>query len=155
MTRAADILVESLRAHGTDRLFCVPGESFLALLDALADQPAIDVVACRHEGGAGFMALADGKMTGRPGVVAVSRGPGATNASIAIHSAQQDAVPLVVLIGQVARNDRGRRAFQEVDYAKTFSDMAKAVWEIHDSTRLGETLAQAFHAALSLSLIHI
>jgi acetolactate synthase I/II/III large subunit len=149
MTRAAEILVESLKCHGTDRLFCVPGESYLALLDALADQRAIQLVACRHEGGAGFMALADAKMTGRPGVVAVSRGPGATNVSIAIHSAQQDAVPLVVLIGQVARGERGRGAFQEVDYGKTFADMAKAVWEVHDAARLGETIARAFHVALS------
>jgi MFS family permease len=99
MRRAAELLVECLRAHGADRIFCVPGESYLELLDALADAPEIDVVVCRHEGGAGFMALADAKITGRPGVVAVSRGPGATNAAIAIHVAGQDAVPLVVLIG--------------------------------------------------------
>ncbi len=153
--RAADVLVESLKAHGSDRLFCVPGESYLALLDALAGQNdiapqnEIQVVACRHEGGAGFMALADAKLTGRAGVVAVSRGPGAANVAVAIHSAQQDAVPLVVLIGQVARGERGRRAFQEVDYGKTFSDMAKGVWEVHDAQRLGETLARAFHAARS------
>ena len=149
MARAAEVLVEALAAHGTDRLFCVPGESYLALLDALASRPQIDVVACRHEGGAGFMALADAKVAGKPGVVAVSRGPGATNVSIAIHSAQQDAVPLVVLIGQVARGERGRRAFQEVDYGKTFSDMAKAVWEVHDAGRLSETVARAYHVAQS------
>jgi acetolactate synthase-1/2/3 large subunit len=149
MTRAADVLVDGLVAHGTDRVFCVPGESYLALLDALAERSEIDVIACRHEGGAGFMALADAKITGRPGVVAVSRGPGATNVSIAIHSAQQDAVPLVVLIGQVARGERGRNAFQEVDYGKTFSDMAKAVWEVHDAGRLAETLARAYHVAQS------
>ncbi len=147
MARAADVVVESLLAHGTDRIFCVPGESYLALLDALSGRPEIDVVACRHEGGAGFMALADAKMTGRPGVVAVSRGPGATNVSIAIHSAEQDAVPLIVLIGQVARQERGRGAFQEVDYVKTFSDMAKAVWEVHDAARLSETVARAYHVA--------
>ena len=149
MARAADILVETLVAHGSDRLFCVPGESYLALLDALAGQSRIDVVVCRHEGGAGFMAIADAKLTGKPGLVAVSRGPGATNAAIAIHSAQQDAVPLVVLIGQVAREERGRRAFQEVDYVKTFADMAKGVWEVHDAARLGETVARAYHAAQS------
>ncbi len=154
MTRGADALVEALVAQGTDRIFCVPGESYLALLDALAGQNGgkeggIHVVTCRHEGGAGFMALADAKMTGRPGVVAVSRGPGATNVSIAIHSADQDAAPLIVLIGQVARNERGRGAFQEVDYAKTFSDMAKAVWEVHDANRLSETLARAYHLAMS------
>ena len=149
MARAAAVLVEALKAQGADRLFCVPGESYLALLDALAGQTAIEVVACRHEGGAGFMALADAKITGRPGLLAVSRGPGATNAAIAIHSAQQDAVPLVVLIGQVARDERGRGAFQEVDYGKTFSDMAKAVWEVHDARQLGETLARAYHLAMS------
>lgn len=147
MARAADILVEGLKAQGAERLFCVPGESFLALLDALAGQSEIDVVACRHEGGAGFMALADAKMTGRPGLLAVSRGPGASNAAIAIHSAQQDAVPLVVMIGQVARADRGRGAFQEVDYDRAFADMAKAVWEVHDAARLGETLARAYQVA--------
>ncbi|HKY95210.1 MAG TPA: thiamine pyrophosphate-binding protein, partial [Kiloniellales bacterium] len=127
MARVADRLVECLVAQGADRLFCVPGESYLALLDALHGQNALEVVVCRHEGGAGLMALADGKLTGRAGVLAVSRGPGATNASIAIHSAEQDAVPLVVLVGQVARDERGRSAFQEVDYGKTFADMAKAV----------------------------
>ncbi len=114
--RAADVMVESLRAHGVDRIFCVPGESYLALLDALHDAPDIDLIAARHEGGAGFMALADAKITGRAGVCAVSRGPGATNASIAVHMAEQDAVPLVLLIGQVARADLGRGAFQEIDY---------------------------------------
>ncbi len=113
--RAADVMVESLRAHGVERIFCVPGESYLALLDALHDAPDIDLVAARHEGGAGFMALADAKITGRAGVCAVSRGPGATNASIAVHVAEQDAVPLVLLIGQVGRADRGRGAFQEID----------------------------------------
>ena len=145
--RAAETLVQALALHGVDRIFCVPGESYLALLDALADSAEVKVVACRHEGGAGFMALADAKMTGRPGLVAVSRGPGATNVSIAIHSAQQDAVPLVVLIGQVARAERGRRAFQEVDYVQTFADMAKGVWEVHDAGRLSETLARAYHTA--------
>ncbi len=149
MQRAADLLVDCLVAHGLDRLFCVPGESYLALLDALAGRPEIDVLACRHEGGAGFMALADAKLTGRPGLVAVSRGPGATNVSIAIHSAQQDAQPLLVLIGQVARWERGRGAFQEVDYVKTFADMAKGVWEVESADRLPEVLARALHAAQS------
>lgn len=147
--RAADVLVESLRAHGVDRLFCVPGESYLALLDALHDAPDIHLVAARHEGGAGFMALADAKITGRAGVCAVSRGPGATNASIAVHMAEQDAVPLVLLIGQVARADRGRGAFQEIDYAKAFGDIAKGVWEVHEAESLPEVVARAFHLALS------
>jgi acetolactate synthase-1/2/3 large subunit len=147
--RAAGLLVDCLREQGADRLFCVPGESYLTLLDALHDAPDIQVVTCRHEGGAGFMAVADAKITGRPGLCAVSRGPGATNVSIAIHTAEQDAVPLVVLVGQVARRDRGRGAFQEVDYGKTFSDMAKGVWEVNDADRLPEVVARAFHVAES------
>ncbi len=147
MRRAAELLVECLRAHGADRVFCVPGESYLELLDALGEAGDIDTVVCRHEGGAGFMALADAKITGRPGVVAVSRGPGATNAAIAIHVAEQDAVPLVVLVGQVARHERGRGAFQEVDYGRMFGAVAKGVWEVHDADRLGEVTARAWHAA--------
>ena len=147
--RAADLMVDSLVAHGVDRVFCVPGESYLAVLDALADCRSIEVVSARHEGGAGFMAVADAKLTGRPGVLMVSRGPGATNAAIAIHTAQQDAAPLVVFIGQVERKDFGRRAFQEVDYAKTFADMAKGVRQVIDGDRLGETVAWAFHCAMS------
>jgi acetolactate synthase-1/2/3 large subunit len=147
--RAAELLVDCLRAQGADRIFCVPGESYLTLLDALHDAPDIQVVTCRHEGGAGFMAVADAKITGRPGLCAVSRGPGASNAAIAIHTAEQDAVPLVVLIGQVARRDRGRGAFQEVDYGRTFADMAKRVWEVSDAGQLPEVVARAFHVALS------
>jgi acetolactate synthase-1/2/3 large subunit len=147
--RAAGLLVDCLREQGADRLFCVPGESYLTLLDALYDAPDLQVVTCRHEGGAGFMAVADAKITGRPGLCAVSRGPGATNVSIAVHTAEQDAVPLVVLIGQVARRDRGRGAFQEVDYGKTFSDMAKGVWEVSDADQLPEVVARAFHVAES------
>jgi len=145
--RAAELLVDCLRAQGADRIFCVPGESYLTLLDALHDAPDIQVVTCRHEGGAGFMAVADAKITGRPGLCAVSRGPGATNAAIAIHTAEQDAVPLVVLIGQVARQDRGRGAFQEVDYGQTFADMAKGVWEVSDAGQLPEVVARAFRGA--------
>ena len=129
------------------RIFCVPGESYLEVLDALADADHIDTVVCRHEGGAGLMAVADAKITGRPGVAAVSRGPGATNVSIAIHLAQQDAVPLVVLIGQVARHERGRGAFQEVDYTSMFGAIAKGGWEVADAGRLPEVVARAWHAA--------
>jgi acetolactate synthase-1/2/3 large subunit len=142
--RAADLLVDCLAAHGLDRAFCVPGESYLAALDALHDSNAIQTVVCRHEGGAGFMAVGDAKLTGRPGVAFVSRGPGATNASIAVHVAEQDAVPLVLFVGQVPRAEIGRRSFQEVDYAKTFSDMAKAVYLIHDAARIPEIVARAF-----------
>lgn len=148
-TRAADQLARVLAALGADRMFCVPGESYLSFLDALHDQTAIDTVVCRHEGGAGMMAVADAKLTGRPGLVAVSRGPGATNASIALHLAQQDAVPLVCLIGQVARFERGRGAFQEVDYTQMFGEIAKGVWEVTEGSKLAETVARAW--ALSMS----
>src|SRR5436190_221305 len=145
--RAADLIVDCLAAHGVDRVFCVPGESYLAVLDALHDSNAIETIVCRHESGAGFMAVGDAKITGRPGVVFVSRGPGATNASIAIHVAQQDAVPLVLFIGQIERKDLGRRAFQEVDYRQTFGDMAKHVEVVMDGARLAEAVRRAFHLA--------
>jgi acetolactate synthase-1/2/3 large subunit len=142
--RAADLLVDCLAAHGVDRVFCVPGESYLAVLDALHDSNAIQTVVCRHESGAGFMAVGDAKLTARPGVAFVSRGPGATNASIAVHVAEQDAVPLVLFVGQVPRAEIGRRSFQEVDYARTFADMAKAVHVVHDPARVPEIVARAF-----------
>ena len=142
--RAADLIVDCLAAHGVDRVFCVPGESYLAVLDALHDSNAIQTIVCRHESGAGFMAVGDAKVTGRPGVAFVSRGPGATNASIAVHVAEQDAVPLVLFIGQVPRGEIGRHSFQEVDYGKTFADMAKAVHVIHDAARVPEIIARAF-----------
>jgi acetolactate synthase-1/2/3 large subunit len=142
--RAADLLIDCLAAHGVDRVFCVPGESYLAVLDALHDRNGIETVVCRHESGAGFMAVGDAKVTARPGVALVSRGPGATNASIAVHVAEQDAVPLVLLVGQVPRSEIGRRSFQEVDYGKTFADMAKAVHVIHEASRIPEIVARAF-----------
>lgn len=144
--RAADILVRSLEAHGVARAYCVPGESYLALLDALHDSQ-INVVICRHESGAGFMAVAEAKLTGKPAVFMVSRGPGATNGSIAVHVAEQDAVPLVMFVGQVSREERGRGAFQEVDYSQFFGGMAKGVFEVNDAAKLAETCARAFHLA--------
>ena len=144
--RAADLMVDCLVAQGADRMFCVPGESYLALLDALAGS-ALDLVVCRHEGGAAMMAVADAKLTGRPGLVACSRGPGATNASIGVHLAEQDAVPLVLLVGQVARWERGRGAFQEVDYGQMFGGIAKMVREVTEADQLPETVARAFHVA--------
>lgn len=149
MMRAADLVVECLRAEGADRLFCVPGESYLALLDALHGQSAIEVVVCRHEGGAGFMALADAKLTGRPGLVAVSRGPGASNVAVAVHAAEQEGAPMVVLVGQVARHERGRHAFQEVDYGLMFGGLAKGTFEVGHAGQLAETVARAFHLARS------
>ncbi len=149
MTTAAELLVACLERQGADRVFCVPGESYLATLDALARQNRIDLVPTRHESGAGFMAVADAKLTGRPGIAFVSRGPGATNASIAVHTAEQDAVPLVLFIGQVAREELGRGAFQEVDYARMFGGMAKAVWTIMDGERIPEIVARAYQIACS------
>jgi acetolactate synthase-1/2/3 large subunit len=143
---AAQLLVAELEAHRVDRVFCVPGESYLAVLDALYGRP-VQVVTCRHESGAGFMAVADAKLTGRPGICLVSRGPGASNAAIAVHTAQQDAVPLVLFVGQIERKDRGRGAFQEVNYERTFGDMAKLVVEIGDPARIAEVTTRAFHIA--------
>lgn len=147
--RAADALVECLQLVGVDRLFCVPGESYLPLLDALHGQDEIHVVTCRHEGSAGLAAVADAKLTGKLGAVAVSRGPGVANITIAVHVAQQDAVALLVLVGQVERPNLGRGAFQEVDYGRMFSGMAKWVGQIDDPSRAPEVLARAAGIACS------
>jgi len=146
---AAQALVKTLAAHGVDRVFCVPGESYLPVLDALYDTPSIQLVACRHEGGAGLMAVADSKLTRRVGVVCVSRGPGATNASLSMHVAEQDAVPLLVLIGQIDRGDIGRGAFQELDYTKTLGGMCKGVWEVLKGEELASVCAEAIARATS------
>ncbi len=143
---AAELLVATLERHGVDRVFCVPGESYLTVLDALYGRP-IEVITCRHESGAGFMAVADAKLTGRPGICFVSRGPGASNAAIAVHTAQQDAAPLLLFVGQIERKDRGRGAFQEVTYERTFADMAKWVVEVASADRVAEITARAFHVA--------
>src|SRR5215213_3029464 len=147
--RVADAIVRGLEAQGLSRIYCVPGESYLALLDALHDSNRIQTIVCRHESGAGFMALAEAKITARAQCYMVSRGPGATNGSIAVHLAQQDATPLVVLIGQVSREERGRGAFQEVDYTQFFGQMAKAVFEVNEAAKIGEVLVRAFHLAES------
>ncbi|SDC98186.1 acetolactate synthase-1/2/3 large subunit [Cupriavidus sp. YR651] len=143
------VLVDQLRLHGTERIFCVPGESFLDVLDALHDQPAIDLVVCKHEGAAANMAEADGKLTGRPGVCFVTRGPGATHASIGVHIAAQDSTPMILFVGQIARQHKGREAFQEVDYAAVFGSMAKWAAEIDDPARIPEMVARAFQVATS------
>ncbi|SMP48774.1 thiamine pyrophosphate-binding protein [Noviherbaspirillum suwonense] len=143
------ILVDALRKHGTDRLFCVPGESYLDVLDALHDTPEIDTIVSKHEGAAANMAEADGKLTGRPGICFVTRGPGATHASIGVHIAFQDSTPMILFIGQVAREHRGREAFQEVDYVQMFGPLAKWVAEIDDIDRIPELVARAFHVATS------
>jgi len=148
MKTAAEALIEFLAAQGIDRAFCVPGESYIALLDALHAHPRMDLVTCRSEGGAGFMAVADGKMTGKPGVVLVSRGPGACNASIAVHTAEQDAVPLILLIGQVEKRDLRRNAFQEIDYARMFGGVAKWVGEATSADQVPELIARAYAMAM-------
>jgi acetolactate synthase I/II/III large subunit len=148
MPTAAQNLIDFLAAQGIDRAFCVPGESYIALLDALHAHPAIDLVTCRSEGGAGFMAVADAKMTGRPGVVLVSRGPGACNASIAVHTAEQDATPLILLVGQVEKRDLRRNAFQEIDYARMFGGIAKWVGEATHPDQVPELIARAYAMAM-------
>lgn len=141
------LLVDCLIAQGCDRLFTVPGESFLAVLDALHDSPQIDAVVCRQEGGAAFMACADGAMTGKPGVCFVTRGPGATNASIGVHVAMQDSQPMVLFIGDVDRGMRDREGFQELDFAAMFAPMAKWAARIDDPARIPEYVARAWAVA--------
>ena len=144
------VLVDALAINGTDTIFCVPGESFLAVLDALYDRrDDIRVITCRQEGGATFMAEAHGKLTGRPGVAFVTRGPGATNASIGVHTAFQDSTPLLLFIGQVDRDALGREAFQEVDFRTMFAPLAKAVIEIDRAQRIPEILSRAYALATS------
>ncbi|RST49688.1 thiamine pyrophosphate-binding protein [Variovorax sp. MHTC-1] len=142
------ILVDQLITHGVQQLFCVPGESFLAVLDALHDA-SIEVTVCRQEGGAAMMAEAQGKLTGRPGVCFVTRGPGATNAAAGVHIAHQDSTPLLLFVGQVARGALGREAFQELDYGAVFGTMAKWVVQVDDAARLPELVSRAFHVATS------
>ena len=151
MTRTVGrILAESLAAHDVDMIYCVPGESYLGLTDALNDVPGIRLVVCRHEGGAAFMAAADGRMRdGRAGVVLVSRGPGVTNAMIGLHTAFHDATPLVALIGHVERKDVGRLALQEQNYSRLLSDVTKGVFEVIQPIQASEVIARAFHLAQS------
>jgi acetolactate synthase-1/2/3 large subunit len=144
------ILVDALRIHGVKRAFCVPGESYLAVLDALHDvQEDIDLVVCRQEGGAAYMAEAYGKLTGEPGICFVTRGPGATNASVGVHTAFQDSSPMILFIGQVARDQQYREAFQEVDFRQMFGSLAKWVVQIDDTRRIPELISQAFHRAVN------
>lgn len=143
------LLVDCLIAQGADRIFTVPGESFLAVLDALHDSPEVQTVICRQEGGAGFMACADGAMTGRPGVCFVTRGPGATNASIGVHVAMQDSQPMLLFIGDVDRGMKDREGFQEVDFSQMFAPLAKLVLRIDDPARIPEYVARAWSTALA------
>jgi acetolactate synthase-1/2/3 large subunit len=143
------LLVDCLIAQGCDRIFTVPGESFLAVLDALHDSPEVQTVICRQEGGAAFMACADGTMTGRPGVCFVTRGPGATNASIGVHVAMQDSQPMLLFIGDVDRGMKDREGFQEVDFGQMFGPLAKLVLRIDDPARIPEYIARAWGVAQS------
>ncbi len=143
------LLVDCLIAQGADRVFTVPGESFLAVLDALHDSPDVQTVVCRQEGGAAFMACADGAMTGRPGVCFVTRGPGATNASIGVHVAMQDSQPMLLFIGDVDRGMRDREGFQEVDFTQMFGPLAKLVLRIDDPRRIPEYVARAWSVAMA------
>ncbi len=145
-TPAAARLVDALLAHGVDRAFCVPGESYLNVLDALRDS-GIHTVAARQEGGAAMMAEADAKLTGRPGVCFVTRGPGATNASAGVHVAEQDSTPMVLFVGQVSTGMLGRGAFQEVDYRQLFGGMAKRVFQLDHGDDPGAVVCEAFHIA--------
>ena len=144
------ILIDALKIHGVDTAFCVPGESYLAALDALHDaRDQIKLIVCRQEGGAAYMAEAYGKMTGRPGICFVTRGPGATNASVGVHTAFQDSSPMILFIGQVARDQVEREAFQEIDFRRMYGPMAKWVAEIDDAARIPEYVSQAFHRAVN------
>jgi len=143
------LLADSLEAHDVDIIYCVPGESYLGLTDALNDKNSIQLVVCRHEGGAAFMAVADGRLRDRAGVVVVSRGPGLANAMVAVHSAYHDATPLVLLVGQVERKDFGRMALQEQNYSRLLSDITKLVIEVNEPEAASEALARAFHVAES------
>jgi acetolactate synthase-1/2/3 large subunit len=149
-TTGARLVVDALLTHGVERVFCVPGESFLAVLDSLHDETErIQTIVCRHEAAAANMAEAVGKLTGRPGVAIVTRGPGATHASIGVHTAFQDSTPMILLIGQCAREHLDREAFQEIDYRRMFGQMAKWVAQIDDPKRIPEYLSHAFHTATS------
>jgi acetolactate synthase-1/2/3 large subunit len=144
------LVVQSLLEQGVDHVFCVPGESHLAVLDALYDvRERIRLVVCRHESGASNMADAYGKLTGAPGIALVTRGPGASNAAIGVHTAAQDSTPLILLVGQVPRGFADREAFQEIDYRIMFGQIAKWVAQIDDPRRVPEYLSHAFHAATS------
>jgi acetolactate synthase-1/2/3 large subunit len=149
LTSAGRTLVACLRAQGVETIFGVPGESYLEVLDALYETPEIKFICCRHEGAASNMAEADGKLTGRPGICIVTRGPGATHAAIGVHTASQDSTPMILLIGQVPRAHHGREAWQEIDYEKMFGGIAKWVAEISEPERTAEYVARAFAIATS------
>src|SRR6202451_2892687 len=143
---AAEVLFDQLIVNGVRHAFCVPGESYLAVLDAFHDRD-IAVTVCRHESGAAMMAEAVGKVTGRPGICFVTRGPGASNASAGIHIAHQDSSPMIMFVGPGGRHMREREAFQELDYRAVFGTMTKWATEIDDPARIPELVSRAFHVA--------
>jgi acetolactate synthase I/II/III large subunit len=143
---AGEVLIDQLVVHGARHMFCVPGESYIAALDAFYDRD-IAITVCRHESGAAIMAEACGKVTGRPGICFVTRGPGASNAAAGIHIARQDSTPLILFVGQIAREAREREAFQELDYRAVFGSIAKWATEIDDPERIPELISRAFYAA--------
>ncbi len=147
--QAAHLLVDCLVAQGCDRVFTVPGESFLPVLDALRDKSSIQTVTCRQEGGVAFMACADGAMTGRPGIAFVTRGPGATNASIGVHVAHQDSQPMILFVGDVGRSMRDREGFQEIDFPGFFGPICKWAARIDQAERIPEYIARAYASAVS------
>src|SRR6202163_2839794 len=148
MRTAAEVLVDQLIVNGVRHAFCVPGESYLAVLDAFHDRD-LAVTVCRQEGGAAMMAEAVGKATGRPGICFVTRGPGATNASAGIHIAQQDSTPMIMFVGQVETSVREREAFQELDYRAVFGSMTKWTAEIAEPGRMAEYVGRAFATAMA------
>ncbi|MEA2774642.1 MAG: acetolactate synthase large subunit [Acetobacteraceae bacterium] len=148
-TTVARLLADSLEAHDVDQIFCVPGESYVGLTSVLTERNSIRMIVCRHEGGAGFMAVADGRLRNRAGVCIVSRGPGLSNAMVSLHSAFHDATPMVMMVGQVERKDFGRLALQEQNYSKLLSDITKSVIEVNEPEQASEAIARAFHIAES------
>ena len=141
------ILIDQLVAQGVERAYCVPGESYLAALDALSDAP-IDLTVCRQEAGAAMMALTEGRLTGRPGICFVTRGPGATNAAHGLHIAEHDSAPMILFIGQVERAMLGRGAFQEMDYRALFASTTKLATQIETAAQIPEVVQRAFHIAM-------
>lgn len=148
MQEAGSLLVQILENQKVDRVFCVPGESYLSVMNGL-QETSIETILCKHEGAASMMAEADGKLTGRPGIAFVTRGPGATNAASGIHIAQQDSTPMILFVGQIGKEMYGRDAFQEVDYQQFYGGMAKLVIEVQQADRLPEIVSRAYHTAMS------
>ena len=148
MQEAGSLIVEILEKQKVDRIFCVPGESYLSVMNGL-QETSIETILCKHEGAASMMAEADGKLTGRPGIAFVTRGPGATNAASGVHVAQQDSTPMILFVGQIGKEMYGRDAFQEVDYQQFYGGMAKLVIEVQQADRLPEIISRAYYTAMS------